>query len=595
VIEKVKLALSLIDFKSRRLVQLFSLARILLAGLDVIGVMLIGGLIAKSANEILSTETTKTPSFFNLMGFVDTFSLIQIALLSLFIFTLKSLLSVLFTKISLNVLARAESNVATDIYRKMMAGGFENFSDTSSQQLIFALNSSCNSAINQTLSIAVNILSESALLLVIGAVFAFVDFKVALGIIIYFSLVGFGIHKAIGPRMHKIGSKIAISGIDASTSLNDSVNAFREIYAMKKESEFVSKYSKGRLSFAQSNAYSIFYSGIPRYLVETALMFGAVILAAYLFKTSSPAAAAGSLAVFLTGSMRIMASMLPLQNAFVMLKNLNSQSEPFYKLVEKTKNIVAGLEILPRSTNYESKPLEVKFNNVTFSYPNTSETTLKEITFNISAGEYVALIGPSGAGKSTIADLLIKMVEPNFGSVEYINLDSLNARVGYVPQSPGIVSGSILENITLNVFSKEFDQKRLDRALESSHLSELIASLENGVNTDLGAHSDSLSGGQIQRIGLARALYANPQLLVLDEATSALDAETESAIAESLLGLRGQCSVLVIAHRLSTVQNADCVYVVDQGKIVASGKFSELAKSNDIVSRYVELSQLKID
>jgi len=127
-----------------------------------------------------------------------------------------------------------------------------------------------------------------------------------------------------------------------------------------------------------------------------------------------------------------------------------------------------------------------------------------------------------------------------------------------------------------------------------SHLQELIETLENGVDTELGAQSDGLSGGQLQRIGLARAIYANPGLLVLDEATSALDAETEAAVSDSLRTLHGNCTTIVIAHRLTTVQNVDTVFVFDKGEIVASGKFNDLVATNEIVARFVELSNLEI-
>jgi ATP-binding cassette, subfamily B, bacterial PglK len=135
---------------------------------------------------------------------------------------------------------------------------------------------------------------------------------------------------------------------------------------------------------------------------------------------------------------------------------------------------------------------------------------------------------------------------------------------------------------------------RLVNALALSHLQGLIETLENGVDTELGAQSDGLSGGQLQRIGLARAIYANPGLLVLDEATSALDAETEAAVSDSLRTLHGKCTTIVIAHRLSTIQNVDMVFVFDKGEIVASGKFNELAATNEIVAKFVELSSLEI-
>jgi ATP-binding cassette subfamily C protein len=430
------------------------------------------------------------------------------------------------------------------------------------------------------------------LLVSIITLFALVNFKVAVGIFLYFSVIGYATNKVIGPRMQRAGKKFAESSPAAAKALNDSVVAYREILTLGKEQEFLSKFSIGRLSIAKSTAYSTFYSGVPRYIVETALMIGALLLSTFVLRDSNPTKAVGTLGIFLTGSVRIMASMLPLQAAMNSLKDIVAKSQPFFDLAEPALARFDSNILINHSISQESKPISICFDNVSFNYPGTNKLAVNNVSFKINPGEYVALIGPSGSGKSTIADLLIKLIEPISGNVTYTNLNQAEARIGYVPQSPGIVSGSILDNLTLNVASGEFDQYRLNKSLDLAHLRSLVTSLKQGVNTDLGAHSDGLSGGQMQRIGLARALYAQPGLLVLDEATSALDAETESAVAESLFSLKGTCTLVVIAHRLSTVQNADCVYVIDDGKIVDSGTFSDLAKTNSLVARYVELSQL---
>jgi ABC-type multidrug transport system fused ATPase/permease subunit len=188
--------------------------------------------------------------------------------------------------------------------------------------------------------------------------------------------------------------------------------------------------------------------------------------------------------------------------------------------------------------------------------------------------------------------LKVGLTQPTTGLIERDEYSLSQARYSYVPQSPGIISGTIRENITLNFDQKEVDVQLLEKSIKLAHLSELIESLPDGVESSLGAQSNALSGGQMQRIGLARAIYGQPRLLVLDEATSALDAETESVISENLDELRNKCTTVVIAHRLTTVQNADRVLVLDAGKIVAMGKFSDLAKSNSIVARYIELSEL---
>ena len=595
LLRKVFLALSLIDKRSRTLVIVFSLIRVLISGLDTLGVILIGLLLSKSATQILDSAESSSSNFMNFSNILQRLTITQTAIAALVLFLAKSILSIVFTKTMAQVLAAAESDVASKTYINLLKGRYRNFSNFSSQDLVYALNYSASSAISGTLNISVSILSESTLLIAMGMIFLLVDTNVALAIIVYFSLIGYLIYRIIGPKMQSIGSRFSETALSSSTALNDSVIAFRELFTLKKQNEFIQKFSKGRVGFAKANAYASFYGSLPRYIVESTLLLGAVFLSSYVFTHNQTSVAVGILGVFLTGSMRMTSSLLPLQNSLNSLRQLIAQSESFFNLIEKTKSPNEMLDLEFDYKNPVQVPVSVIFNDVTFNYPDTTLPALKNVSLKIAAGEYIALIGPSGAGKSTIADLMIKLIDPTTGSVSFENIDPKFARIGYVPQSPGIVSGTILENITLNVYSHEYDKERLTRALEGAHLDTLIRSLKNGVNTDLGAQSDALSGGQMQRIGLARALYTEPGLLVLDEATSALDAETESAISESLNSLRGKCTIVVIAHRMSTVQNADCVYVIEDGRIVDHGKFNELAKTNNLVARYVELSQLNVN
>jgi ABC-type multidrug transport system fused ATPase/permease subunit len=165
-------------------------------------------------------------------------------------------------------------------------------------------------------------------------------------------------------------------------------------------------------------------------------------------------------------------------------------------------------------------------------------------------------------------------------------------RIGYVPQKPGIVAGTILENITLGVPESQVNVELLNQAVSDAHLSEVINQLPDGMNTDLGKRRDELSGGQLQRIGLARALYSQPGLLVMDEATSALDAESENEINKALDEMRGKVTVVLIAHRLNTVQRSDQVFLLSEGKIVASGEFTELLKNNPTVQNLAKLMSL---
>jgi ATP-binding cassette subfamily C protein len=583
----------MLDSRERIFIIFLTIARALLGLLDIAGIVLIGLLLSRGTNQI-----TKTNSSNDTFGFIadvsGSLTLIQITLLALVLFLAKSIFAILLMKYMTARFAKAESEVTTLVFERILHSPISKVSKISQSELIYTLTYSAGFAITQLLAVMVIIFSEFFLLIFVTVIFAFVDLRLTLFIVSYFLILGFLIYRTIGKQFDKAGKSYAGSAILTSATVEDSLAAFREIFSLNKQDDFKIKFAETRTTLAKSTASINYLSGLPRYIVESALMVGAIGLAALTLSSGDPASAAGTLGIFLTGGLRIMASMLPLQNSLGALKQLTAQANSFFSLVKEFPFDLDdnGIEHRPKNTQGNPVPIGIALDNVTYSYENSEFPAIKSISLNVTAGSTVAFIGASGSGKSTLADLIAGLVLPTSGKIYLTNNDSRN--IGYVPQSPGIVGGTIRENITLEINSKTFDQERLDNALAVSHLSGLIETLENGVNTELGAQSDGLSGGQLQRIGLARAIYANPGLLVLDEATSALDAETEAAVSDSLRTLHGKCTTIVIAHRLTTVQNVDTVFVFDKGEIVASGRFNDLVATNDIVGRFVELSNLEI-
>jgi ATP-binding cassette subfamily C protein len=232
---------------------------------------------------------------------------------------------------------------------------------------------------------------------------------------------------------------------------------------------------------------------------------------------------------------------------------------------------------------------------VAYFYPGAEIPSVKDVTLSGAENSLVALIGASGAGKSTIADLLLGVATPKAGGITIGGMNPAEiirrfpGSLGYVPQRPGLIHGSIAENVALGVEPRAIDKERVREVIHLSQLADVVGALPGGIEADLGKHADSLSGGQLQRIGLARALYSRPRLVVLDEATSALDAETESEIVKAIAGLRHECTFIVIAHRLSTVQKADIVYVLEGGALIAQGTFSEVRKAVPKIESSVQL------
>jgi len=591
MISKVRQSLGLLNQQERTLVIFLAVSRALLGLLDIAGIFLIGLLLAKGANQIADGGNINLDFVSSLTARLD---IMQIASLAVVLFLSKSVLASILMKYMAIQTAHAEGRIATQVYSGMLASPISKVSKYSQSEITFSLTYSAGSAITQLIATAVTIFSESFLLIFVVAFFAFVDLELTLYILVYFLIIGLLIYRTIGTQFGKVGKKYSSSMISTSATVEDSLVAFREIFTLEKQNDFRIHFSEARSELAESTASINYLSGLPRYIVESALMVGAMGLAIFTLNSSDPASAPATLGIFLTGGFRIMASMLPLQNSLGNLKQLMAQAESFVCLAKDFQYVPNELEIQAKekSANNGFEPIGVRLNNISYTYESSENYAIKDVTLTVPKGQMVAFIGQSGSGKSTLADLIVGLLSPDTGTVDLENAEFRN--IGYVPQSPGIIHGTITQNITLNFGKSLFDQVRLNNALLASHLLDLVGTLENGVDTDLGAQSDGLSGGQLQRIGLARAIYANPGLLVLDEATSALDAETEAAVSDSLRTLRGKCTTIVIAHRLTTIQNADIIFVFDQGEVVASGKFADLVKTNDLVARFVELSTLEI-
>jgi ATP-binding cassette subfamily C protein len=524
----------------------------------------------------------------------------QLALAALAAFIAKSILSTIFMKLMVNSLARAEFKIATKLFGNSLSGKNQLLLQRSKSDSVFSLTYSAGYGITDLLTVSVTIFSEAFLLLAITMAFAIVDLKITIIIAIYFLGIALLIQTVVGKQFQKAGTQYANSAVASSLLIENTIDAYREIVTLKKQNYFINKFNSPREKMAGSTATVQFLYALPRYIVESALMIGAVGLAAISVQSGEPVEAAQTLGIFLTGGLRIMASMLPLQNALGASRQLAARAEKFFDFAEALEEEILfddSSSGMTKVTELKSTSVGVKLSGVSFTYPNSTVAALSDINLVIEPGQLVAFIGPSGAGKSTLADLIIGINECSLGNIEYFSDETLSIhessfQFGYVPQSPGLVAGTIRENIALGVPIEDINKVALEKSITQSHLTDVIERLEFGIDTDLGSQSNSLSGGQLQRIGLARSLYVKPNLLVLDEATSSLDAESEAAVSSSLNELRGVCTIVVIAHRLTTVQNADMVFVVEQGRITAKGTFSDLVKTNDLVARYVELSEV---
>jgi ATP-binding cassette subfamily C protein len=332
-------------------------------------------------------------------------------------------------------------------------------------------------------------------------------------------------------------------------------------------------------------------NGLPRYLVETSLILGIFGFLGGVVIFSDITSQAVSIGVFMAGGLRLIASLIPMQAAWNQMISGAAIGQGAFEVLVKLKESPSSNEEIAQSTS--KGPIKLRLENLRFSYEGVT-MVLDGISFTAEAGMQTALVGPSGAGKSTVFDLALGFLQATSGSISLngVNPEELISQtpgaVGLVPQSPRLISGTLAENVSL-LPDKETDADWVASCLSKVGLDWMIGNDGTGIEAQLHPDTGQLSGGEIQRLGLARAIYRRPKILFLDEATSALDAETESRVSKMLETLKGEVTLVIIAHRISTVMNADKIIYLQDGKIHGQGTFTELKKS---VPGFMEAVQL---
>lgn len=559
------------------------IVRALSGVLDVLGIALIG-LIAGLAATNLDPEKPLVIAGITLPTLSEQ-GLLWLVVVVLAVFAIKAFIAVGLSRVLTRFLARVESEQATRIAESVFARDLGKLQTVNRSEVVWAALGSAFQAFSCLLVSLGTLVSEGLLLILISLTFVVVDPIASVFVVLYFGVLVVVIQLFIGSSLRKAGENTTQGNIESVQALDDLFTAFREISIAQKTHFYIQKFSVARTKMALGSGQMTFLSGMPRYVVETALMLGVVIFVGFQFMTGQLATGLVTIGVFLTGGVRIMASLLPLQNAAANVKNQSEQAKLSLDLLSEisppqddssSQRAASETQEFDNELYAASIGEEIEISGVSFSYPGSSTKALKNIEMKVSSGQHVAIIGPSGAGKTTLVDLMLGLVLPSTGEVLIGGLTPLQrisqfpGNISYVPQNPGIISGTIAQNVAIGLSDSSIDELRVMECLEKANLIDFVNSLPAGIHTSVGHQSDSLSGGQIQRLGFARALYSRPKLIVLDEATSALDASSEAFLSTSIKSLGKSVTVVVIAHRLSTVQHSDVVYVVEDGKIIAS-------------------------
>jgi len=362
--------------------------------------------------------------------------------------------------------------------------------------------------------------------------------------------------------------------------INQSLGGIKEVKILQREKYFIDSYRTNYKKVIWGARVNELLAAVPKYIVETVAIVGLVlaIIVKLLFGHGALETFVPQMAVFAVAAFRLLPSVGKI-NAYVnnVMYTKASLDMIYQDLCEIEKN-------KPIEVEWEGKTENWKFmkgvfaEHITYHYPDSDTEVLHDTTLEIPKGKTVALIGPSGAGKTTLADIILGLLPPVSGVVRmddkniYENLRSWRQKLGYIPQSIYLSDDTIRNNVAFGIYEDQIDDDAIWKALEKAQLKDFVQGLEKGLDTYVGDRGVRLSGGQRQRIGIARALYHDPEILVLDEATSALDSSTEQAVMESIESLQGLKTMVIIAHRLTTIKNADLIYEVVEGKVIQRKK-----------------------
>jgi ABC-type multidrug transport system fused ATPase/permease subunit len=495
----------------------------------------------------------------------------------------RTILSVVIARRTLYFLSRRGARVSSSLVSKLLSQNLLAIQTRTTQETLYAVTRGVDSITLGIIGTTVSLISDISLLMVMIVGLLLVDTTIALSTVVVFGCIGFLLYRLLNKQAKKLGISEAVLSVANNEKIVEVLNSYRESVVRNRRYFYAKEIEKTKFKLADTLAEISFLPSISKYVIESTVILGTLIISASQFLFQDASRAVATLSIFMAASTRIAPAVMRIQQGAIGIRQSLGSAEPTLTLIESLE----GVEENPEATNkLDTSHLgfspTVGIRNLSLTYPNKTVPALNQVSLEIESGTFVAIVGPSGAGKTSLVDVLLGVLDGSSGSVLVSGNPPLQTiakwpgAIAYVPQDVTMSSGSIRENITLGFPENSGDEELIKDALRIAQLLPFIESLPQGLDTQVGERGTKLSGGQRQRLGIARAMFTKPKLLVLDEATSALDGQTESDISSSILELKGFATVIMIAHRLSTVRFADLVVYIDGGKVLAQGTFEEV-------------------
>jgi ABC-type multidrug transport system fused ATPase/permease subunit len=580
-------AFSLISRNDQKKLCLMTLFQTLIGCFDLLGVVLIGALGALSIQGLESKSAgTQVSRLLKILGLEHMSFQAQVAILGLIAATMlivKTGISVYFTRKVYFYLAHKSAAVSSNLISKILSKNLTFIQKRTSQEILYIVTDGVKNIFVGMLATTSTMISDSSMLAILTIGLFLVDPFVAVISLGIFLISGLALHRQLNVKANLIGTKANILTIANNNKIIEVLNSYREITVRSRRQYYADVISGLRFQLADVSAETSFMPFFSKYVIESASVLGALGIAGYEFGTRNAVHAVAVLAVFLAASARIAPAALRIQQGILVFKNTSGSTKSTFELIEELKDVRLELnQNGAASFNYPGFVGNVSAKHVTFKYSSSDNFALEDINLQVPEGSSLAIVGPSGSGKTTLVDLILGILEPQQGQI-IISGESpaVAARkwpgaMAYVPQNIPVTIGTIRENVGMGYEAKFQTDERIWESLKKAQLYDVVQNFPDHLEYLVGESGVGLSGGQLQRLGIARALFTSPKILVLDEATSALDGQTEKNLSRALNLMRGHVTTIVVAHRLSTVRLVDQLVYLDSGKICAVGKFEEV-------------------
>jgi ATP-binding cassette, subfamily B, bacterial PglK len=556
--------------RGRRILFGYLVSLVAIASLDGYALLLL--------SKLFSSDSLSNQSF------TSTNANSKLLVTIVFLFVLRSALSTLSTWVSLKEFADQDVNIGQNRLRALNLAPLETRLNLNESDFFTAVDRGPTSLVQGFLVSIVTICAEFFSGLVILGVVLVVQPATAVVALTYFLLIAVMQHKLLSISQARAGQAIFTSGNRTYDLLADYFH-MNKLLQLSGSKTFETVLRQQRSDLALARAKTAFISSLPRYFMESMLALGFLVIGGATWLLEGEAAVVPALAIFAAAGFRLLPIVNRIQGqALTAIGNAPLARQALMPLSEGVNKVDHRSKTVPG----DSRDI-MEITGVEFSYQSGIEPVLRDVSLSFRRGLQYAVVGPSGSGKTTLIDICLGLLTPQKGQVSW-RFNEPESFFGYVPQDTHISSASIAGNVALEWDSSAIDLEKVRSSLTAAHLDEYLDS--NLKDERLSENFNKMSGGQRQRLGLARALYRDSKLLILDEATSSLDAITESKVMETVKSLRGRTTVIIVAHRLTTIKDADQVIYLEGGKVLGVGTFTELQRNLPQFEEQVRLGLL---